>query len=247
MGRRKLVVGNWKMNGMRAHLDEVEAIGKLAADALAAQDRPAPGAPPVAAAPAATAPVTPGIAGDLELFGLPELVQTLGSTEASGRLVIKDRGGAAVGELLLRRGKLAAARVGMLSGNDAFYQLLESPAPGTFAFFRQSAETGAGAAAQDLLPLLMEGMRRYDELQRARALAPDHGYLVATGSRPTPRAEEADGGFIRDVWTRVKSGTTPRDCEEGVAADAYRIRALLAHWLEEGAIAVRQAPEVAPP
>lgn len=31
MGRRKLVVGNWKMNGMRAHLDEVEAIGRLAA------------------------------------------------------------------------------------------------------------------------------------------------------------------------------------------------------------------------
>ncbi|MES2173207.1 MAG: triose-phosphate isomerase [Pseudomonadota bacterium] len=31
MGRRKLVVGNWKMNGMRTHLDEVEAIGKLAA------------------------------------------------------------------------------------------------------------------------------------------------------------------------------------------------------------------------
>ena len=31
MSRRKLVVGNWKMNGMRAHLDEVEAIGKLAA------------------------------------------------------------------------------------------------------------------------------------------------------------------------------------------------------------------------
>ncbi|SEQ86189.1 triose-phosphate isomerase [Sphingobium sp. YR768] len=31
MGRRKLVVGNWKMNGMRAHLDEVEAIGRVAA------------------------------------------------------------------------------------------------------------------------------------------------------------------------------------------------------------------------
>lgn len=31
MSRRKLVVGNWKMNGMRAHLDEVEAVGKLAA------------------------------------------------------------------------------------------------------------------------------------------------------------------------------------------------------------------------
>ena len=26
-----LIVGNWKMNGMRAHLDEVEAIGRVAA------------------------------------------------------------------------------------------------------------------------------------------------------------------------------------------------------------------------
>lgn len=31
MSRRKLVVGNWKMNGMREHLDEVEAIGRVAA------------------------------------------------------------------------------------------------------------------------------------------------------------------------------------------------------------------------
>lgn len=31
MGRRKLVVGNWKMNGLRAQLGEVEAIGALAA------------------------------------------------------------------------------------------------------------------------------------------------------------------------------------------------------------------------
>ncbi len=31
MARRKLVVGNWKMNGMRAQLPEVEAIGRIAA------------------------------------------------------------------------------------------------------------------------------------------------------------------------------------------------------------------------
>jgi triosephosphate isomerase len=31
MGRRKLVVGNWKMNGMASHLNEVEAIGAVAA------------------------------------------------------------------------------------------------------------------------------------------------------------------------------------------------------------------------
>lgn len=32
MGRRKLVVGNWKMNGLRAQLGEVEAIGGLASE-----------------------------------------------------------------------------------------------------------------------------------------------------------------------------------------------------------------------
>ena len=31
MGRRKLVVGNWKMNGLLAQLDDVEAIGSVAA------------------------------------------------------------------------------------------------------------------------------------------------------------------------------------------------------------------------
>ncbi|MGE4430650.1 MAG: triose-phosphate isomerase [Sphingobium sp.] len=32
MGRRKLVVGNWKMNGLRAQLTEVEAIGRAAGE-----------------------------------------------------------------------------------------------------------------------------------------------------------------------------------------------------------------------
>ena len=32
MGRRKLVAGNWKMNGMQSHLAEIEAIGRIAAE-----------------------------------------------------------------------------------------------------------------------------------------------------------------------------------------------------------------------
>ena len=32
MGRRKLVAGNWKMNGMKSHLAEIEAIGRIAAE-----------------------------------------------------------------------------------------------------------------------------------------------------------------------------------------------------------------------
>ena len=45
----------------------------------------------------------------------------------------------------------------------------------------------------------------------------------------------------------MKTGATPRQCEQAVNSDAYRVRALLGHWLTEGAVVIRQAPENAPP
>ena len=47
--------------------------------------------------------------------------------------------------------------------------------------------------------------------------------------------------FIRELWTRVKGGATPRQCEEAIATDSYRVRALLAHWLTSGALEIREA------
>ena len=158
---------------------------------------------------------------------------------ASGRLTLRDRQGATVGEILLREGTLAGAKVGKLALPDSVYQLLESPAARTFAFTRESPATIPAAGAQDVMALLLEGMRRYDELQRARTLTPDEAFLQPTGTRPTRRAEEVDGGFIREVWSLVKAGCTPLTIEAAVAADSYRVRALLGHWLTEGAIQIR--------
>ena len=42
-------------------------------------------------------------------------------------------------------------------------------------------------------------------------------------------------------------GDTAAACEEALAADAYRVRTLLAHWLAEGAAAVSQFAPPAPP
>jgi hypothetical protein len=198
--------------------------------------------PPVAAA----APSI-GLSGDLEVFGLPELLQTLSQMQASGRLSLRDPKGGAIGDLFVREGLIVGGRVGALRVPDAFYQLLELPSPGTFEFSRQPPEAIAAERPSDIMALLMEGMRRYDELQRARALVPDHAFVGPTGARPAPLPEEADGAFIRDVWTRVKDGTTPLEIESGVTADAYRVRALLRHWLTQGAIEIREAGASPPP
>jgi hypothetical protein len=165
----------------------------------------------------------------------------------SGRLALRDRKGGAIGDLYLRDGQIVAGRVGALRLPDAFYQLLEAPTPGTFEFARQPPESVVVERRADVMALLLEGMRRYDELQRARALVPDHAFIGPTGARPSPFPEEEDGAFTRDVWTRVKDGATPLQIEHAVPADTYRVRALLGHWLTQGAVEIRHAPATPAP
>ena len=86
--------------------------------------------------------------------------------------------------------------------------------------------------------LLLEGMRRYDELQRSAALVPDGARLRPTGSKPTRLAQEDDPKLLSAVWTKVSQGATAAECEAVAATDAFRVRRLLVHWVEEGSLQV---------
>lgn len=186
------------------------------------------------------APQAPGrasMSGDLEVFGLAGLMQTFHQSESSGRLALRDTAGRGYAELTLVRGRLADCRSGQLSGRPAFFQLFQVPVAGTFEFTRQEPVGLAAAETQELLGLMMEGMRRYDELQRARALVPDELPLRATGARPTAPPGETDGELVRQIWGLVRGGARAVDCERAAAVDAFRVRTLLSHWLEEGALA----------
>ncbi len=218
---------------------------RAAARAIRTWDRPpasAEGPRGGAAAPAAPASEAPAasLQGDLEVFGLPSLLQSLGDSSASGMLTLREPGAEAVyASLTLRDGKLEEIRRGRLSGEDAFYQLLERPRPGQFAFVKGAPPAVPGAKPRAILPLTLEAMRRYDELQEAAALVPDTGFLVVTGQPPTPCPGEKDGGLLQALWKRASQGGTPEDFEEAVLADSYRIRRVLAHWVEQGALKAR--------
>ena len=227
-------------------------IGKAAAKALAGfSDLPVAGADSSSAAaggaagsaPAAAAPAAPAatLSGDLDVFGLPALLQSLAESRVTGSLMVKDRKGEVFGTIVLGSGKLKGCRTGLLSGEEAFFQLLERPIPGTFVFSRTADspadEGGSASGLRDVLPLSLEGMRRYDEFQRAAALVPDDAALRATDVKPTPHPDERDGILFRELWTKVSKGATPRECDATVRADSYRIRRLLAHWVAAGALA----------
>ena len=199
---------------------------KAAARALAAFD-----------APKAADEGQASLMGDLAIFELPALLQSLASTEVTGTLTLREAGGTVVGKFLLENGRIRSSETGILRGDDACYQLFERPTGGTFAFVRQALPPATGGeAAREVVSLLLEGMRRYDDFQRFSALVPDGIVLAPTGSKPSTDPEETDGALQKAVWTKASAGATPKAIESAVAADAYRIRKLLVRWVEEGSL-----------
>ena len=183
---------------------------------------------------------TERLLGDLELLGLPDLLQQLVRSRLTGTLSLRDQQGEAVGTISLRSGLLMDCRTGRLEGRVAVYQLLEKPIPGTFVFMRRKS-LGTGeqpdeSSGQDLAPLIQEGIRRHDELQRARALVPDGCRLKPTGAEPRPRPDEEDPALFRRVWSRASSGAGPDECEADSPTDAYQVRLLLARWVEDACL-----------
>jgi len=68
-------------------------------------------------------------------------------------------------------------------------------------------------------------------------LTPDDFALsLKAAGKPTPDPEETDPTVIRDVWVKASSGARVLEWEKLVATDGYRIRRLVARWLEEGAL-----------
>jgi hypothetical protein len=194
------------------------------------------------AAPKPAVTATPTLAGDLELLGLPNLLQSLSEMRLSGVLSLIDAEDHTVSTIALVKGDIGRCQRGMLSGKEALFQIFEQSRPAAFTFMsKKDEEIKTEGDVQRVAPLVFEAMRRHDELNRARLLVPSSATLVATGARPVPPPGEKDPALIRDVWVRATSGQAPGKWEGEISADSYRIWRLLEHWVDSGAL------QVAPP
>jgi hypothetical protein len=205
-------------------------LGAAAADALAWLGQPVRATEPAAAT---------LLSGDLGLFSLPNLIQSLADASVTGTLTLIDQGGSSRGTIVLDSGRMRDCHVGPLRGEEAFYQLFEKPANGSFTVKGRpsgAVEAQGGAPPSEIMGLLLEAMRRHDEYRSACALVPDDLAFRPTGSKPSRPQDEGDTELLRRLWTMVHAGTVAAECEEKAAVDAYRVRRILAHWLEEGAI-----------
>ena len=206
-----------------------EDIGRAATSALA--NITAPPRPP-----GATETRGASLTGDLQFFGLPSLMQSLADSRATGVVTLSTRAGQTSGKLLFHEGRFLDAQAAHLRGADAIYQLLERPVVGTFAFVPQTGALRTKNEPLDVMGLLFEGIRRHDELKQIAVLVPDDLTFKPTQVKPTPEPEETDPAVIREVWIKACGGTKIGEWESSIAADAYRVRRLVAHWLEEEAL-----------
>src|SRR5678815_4662950 len=73
--------------------------------------------------------------GNLKFFDLATVIQTLIGSHQTGSLVVTQEGGKQkVAEIFFFKGNIAKARVRHLSGDDAVFQLFQSPLEGEFSF-----------------------------------------------------------------------------------------------------------------
>jgi hypothetical protein len=184
-------------------------------------------------------PAAKTMTGDLELFAVPNLLQSLADNQATGELALFDARQARRASFAFTGGRIASCEAGKLRAEVAVYQVLEEPFPGTFVFRGEADGGPAPAASEDLfeiLPILLEGVRRHDEFRAARAIAPDGSRYEPTGKAPVNDEEESDKGLSQAVWEQASSGVSPETCEGAVTADAYSVRTLYASWLEQEAL-----------
>lgn len=187
-----------------------------------------------AAEPAAT------LSGELAFFGLPSVLQSLGDMKATGILSITTKEGVATSRLTVLEGKFAGAETGHLRGEDGFYEMLERPVPGRFAFVPYPPERiSPSIEPQNIVGLLFEAVRRQDELQLLSTLVPDDLPLQATGTRPGAPEGETDPELMKTVWLKAIAGAPVAEWGHEIPTDSFRIRRMLAHWLESGAVAAK--------
>lgn len=192
---------------------------------------------------AADEPTVTSLSGDLSLFGLPNLMQNLADSRVEGVLTVLDDAGNATATVSLRDGMMVDTTAGSLSGETAVYQLLERPITGRFIFVNQPVATGEGGgepAGRAVMSLLMEGMRRYDEFNRAASIIPDDGRFAATGRQPTGLPDEDNADFVNGIWVQATQGRTPIEVETEAAVDSYRVFRLYEHWVNEGSLKARE-------
>jgi CRP-like cAMP-binding protein len=177
------------------------------------------------------------LSGNLQYFDLPTIVQTLATSERTGTLTITDQMESVSEQICFEGGKVLYARVGHLRGEEAFYQLFQSPIKDAFTF-------KGGMPPEELdeeeeidnttMGLLMEAARQQDELKVLKETYSDPNRVLCPQSEALQWDDDETEVLAQEIWHRLGQGQTIDQMVNEIPVCQYRIYKVLSVMDEKG-------------
>jgi len=170
--------------------------------------------------------------GTLSELALSDLVEITTLGAKTGVLDVAHPDGSPAGRLAFRGGALVAASFGALSGERAFYALLGLK-EGSFVF-DPGVDPGEASADLPTGSLLMEAMRRVDEIGHLRDALPSYARITLLGGNPQDPVEAMVLGHL-GPGQRAVGDIVDGALVEGVA-DEYDVLQALVRLRDRGVV-----------
>ncbi len=177
------------------------------------------------------------LSGKLEYFDLATVIQTLIGSHQTGSLVVaQDK--RKMADLFFFRGNIARAKYRNLVGDDAVFQLFQSPVDGEFSFTGREVAEGEIQADVSLpaITLLMESVRLQDELPVLLERLPDAARSFRQKTEHLSWEDPETLEIAAAVWSRLKKGASLLDLQREVPRCSYSIYRTVLSLLEAGQI-----------
>jgi CRP-like cAMP-binding protein len=177
------------------------------------------------------------LSGNLEYFDFPTIIQTLATSERTGTLTITDHFEEVFAMLHFEGGKILYATLGHLRGEEAFYQLSQSPVQNAFTFkgglspaeFEGEVEIGTTT-----MGLLMEAAHQQDELKVLKTTYTDPNRVFRPQTRALSWDDEETRSLAQEIWTHLHRGETIAQMAREIPTCEYRIYKVLSIMDEKG-------------
>ena len=173
--------------------------------------------------------------GNLQYFDLATVIQTLIGSHQTGALVVsqdKHR----VAEIFFYRGNIARAKFRQLVGDDAVFQLFQTPIEGEFSFTGREVEEDEvrNETSMPAISLLMESVRLQDELPLYKEKLPDPERVFRQRAAHLSWEDSDTIELAAAVWSRLKRGASLTDLQRDVPRSSYAIYKTVSLLVDSG-------------
>ncbi|HJS56532.1 MAG TPA: cyclic nucleotide-binding domain-containing protein [Vicinamibacteria bacterium] len=169
---------------------------------------------------------TKQLQGNLKFFDLATVIQTLIGAHQTGSLVVTQDGGKTrFADIFFFKGNISRARFKQLTGDDAVFQLFQSPLEGEFSF------TGKNVTEEEVqtevtmpgISLLMESVRLQDELPLLQARIPEANKVWKQKAAQLQWDDPDTLELAVAIWARLKKGASMTDLQRDVPRCSYYV------------------------